>query len=255
MSFLERTYEKIALILGGSMLLSTIIFSLALLNAANTVSTGLKDITFAGAPSVPTVTLTPFPTIAPSQPTVQPRANIDPAGRPVLGNADAKVTMVEFSDFQCPFCERYASNAGTQVKSNYIDTGKVKLVYMHFPLDSIHPQARPAANAAECVYRLKGADAFFKWHDLVFANQASMTDAKYAEWATESGVDATAFNDCYSKKQYDSQVTADFNQGSANGVSGTPSFFVIDRTGKSQQIVGAQPYSVFQSALDTALAA
>lgn len=199
--------------------------------------------------TVAAATATPRPTLAPPS-----KAQLKLDDRPFKGKADAKVTLVEFSDFQCPFCARYFSQAGKQVMSEYVDAGKVKFVYLDFPLDSIHPNARPAAEAGKCAYKLGGSDAFFKFHDSVFNNQDELGDASYAKWAKEAGVDETKFKECYDGKQYAAETEADYQQGIANGVSGTPAFFVLDSKGNSRNIVGAQPFAAFQQALDAALA-
>lgn len=160
---------------------------------------------------------------------------------PFKGKADAKVALVEFSDFQCPFCARYFTQAGKQVMSQYVDSGKVKFVYIDFPLDSIHPQARPSAEAGKCAYKLGSSDAFFKFHGAVFNNQVEMNGASYAKWAKEAGVDGAKFKQCYEGKQYASETEAGYQQGVANGVSGTLAFFVLDSKGNSRNIAGARP--------------
>src|SRR3989338_3040634 len=101
----------------------------------------------------------------------------------VLGDKKAKVTIIEFSDYQCPFCGRFFSQTLPQIKSQYVDTGKVKIVFIDFPLTSIHPIAQPAAEATECVKKQGGDEAFWKMHDKIFENQASLNNANLKAWA------------------------------------------------------------------------
>ncbi len=166
-------------------------------------------------------------------------------GFPTKGNADAPITIVEFSDLQCPFCGSWFKNAYKQINENYIKTGKVKLVYRHFPLSS-HPEAAPAANATECANE---QGKFWEMHDKIFLNQAQLSAANYKAWAKDLGLDTAKFDSCYDSKKYDSKVTADFSEGASVGVSGTPTFFV-----NGQMIVGAQPYETFKQVIDAELA-
>ena len=156
---------------------------------------------------------------------------------PVLGNEDALVTIVEFSDFQCPFCKKANDEALSLVKENYVKTGKVKLVFRDFPLE-FHPEAEVAALAAECADE---QGKFWEYHDVLFANQDSLGDANYKVWAEELGLDTEQFNDCYKSLKYLDEVRSDLVDGQKYGVSGTPAFFVDGRL-----ISGAQPYSVFK---------
>ncbi|MBI4019830.1 MAG: DsbA family protein, partial [Candidatus Aenigmarchaeota archaeon] len=166
---------------------------------------------------------------------------------PAVGPADAKVTVIEFSDFQCPFCGRFYTQTLPQIKQNYVDTGKIRFVYRDFPLESIHPNARPAANAAECADE---QGKFWEYHNKLFENQGSLSDAYYKQAASELGLDMEQFNSCYDSKKYDAEVSKDFQDGASAGVTGTPTVFVNGRA-----IVGAQPYATFQAAIDQALAA
>ncbi len=165
----------------------------------------------------------------------------------VLGNADAPITIVEFSDYQCPFCERFFSGALPQIESNYIKTGKAKLVYRDFPL-SFHQMARPAAMAAECVREQKGDAVYYAFHNLIFENQADLSVDNLKKWAAGLKVNASKFNTCLDTEQFGAEVDKDFADGQSYGVSGTPAFFV-----NGQFISGAQPYNVFEQAIEAAL--
>ena len=163
-----------------------------------------------------------------------------------LGDEKAAITLIEFSDYQCPFCGRFYQQTLPQIKENYVKTGKVKFVFKDFPLESIHPFAMPAAIAARCA---GDQDKFWEYHDKIFENQASLSDANLKQWAKDLKLDTAKFNDCLDKQKYLDAVRKDQQEGSAAGVTGTPAFLI-----EGKLISGAQPYSVFQQAIDAALA-
>ncbi len=168
---------------------------------------------------------------------------------PSMGDGSAPVVMIEFSDFQCPFCARFYSDTLPQIEADYIETGKVQLVYRDFPI-GFHQYAKAAAMAAEC------ADDQGKWrvmHDMIFENQATLSEQNLKQWAADIGLDTATFNSCLDSKKYGDEVDNDVSDGSAAGVNGTPTFFVGKRNGTAQMLVGAQPYSAFQQAIDAAL--
>ena len=167
---------------------------------------------------------------------------------PVMGDKDAKVTIVEFSDFQCPFCSRFHQDTLPQIISEYINKGKVKLVYRDFPL-SFHNFAKKASIAAECAGEQGGDKVYFKYHDTLYENQASFSDENFKKWAADMGLKADQFNKCYDSDKYASEVDADFTEGQSYGVSGTPAFFV-----NGWLITGAQPFSAFKEKIDQELA-
>lgn len=166
---------------------------------------------------------------------------------PVEGNENAKVTIVEFSDFECPFCGRFYTDTLPSLRKEYIDTGKVKLYFRHYPL-SFHPKAVPLAHASECA---NDQAAFLKMHDKIFDNAATVatsTDETYTQWATELGLDVAAFNSCYQAKTHQAKIDEDFAAGAAVGVSGTPTFYI-----NGKQLVGAQPFAAFKAIIDEEL--
>ena len=168
---------------------------------------------------------------------------------PVLGEKDAPVTIIEFSDFQCPFCERFYSQTLEQIKTNYIDTGKVKLIYRDFPLDSIHPMAQKAAEAAECADE---QGKYWEYHDKLFQNQEEWVTtgiSKLKEYAKGLSLDSSKFDKCLDDGKYEDEVAKDFQDGAQAGVQGTPSFFI-----NGKQLSGAQPFAAFQQAIDAELA-
>jgi protein-disulfide isomerase len=163
----------------------------------------------------------------------------------VLGSADAPVTIIEFSDYQCPFCQRFWADTYPQIKKNYIDNGKVKLVFRDFPLVDIHPLAMDSAIAAECVREFGGDSAYFEYHDLVFAKQPDLSYENLIKWASDLGYD---ISDCLDNEDYLDEVLEDMNDGRAAGVTGTPSFVINGRV-----LSGALPYSDFEKLIDAAL--
>jgi protein-disulfide isomerase len=174
-----------------------------------------------------------------------------------VGSDSAPVVIVEFSDFQCPFCRKFYTDSYQNLKQEYIDTGKVQLVYRDFPL-SFHPSAQKSAEAAECA-----ADQNKGWemHDKMYTEEAklgsgtvqySVDDMK--RWASEIGLNTETFNDCLDSGKYASEVQKDEADGAAAGVSGTPSFIIGRRDGSGiSPISGAQPYNVFKTAIDQLL--
>lgn len=164
---------------------------------------------------------------------------------PVKGDEDAPVTIIEFSDFQCPFCARFYSETLPQLQSQYVDTGKVKLVFRDFPLTSIHPQAQKAHEASECADE---QDKFWEYHDILFENQGSLDVASLKSYAADLRLDTNKFNTCLDSGKYAGEIRKDTADGAQAGVTGTPSFFV-----NGQQLVGAQPFSAFQQAIEAAL--
>jgi protein-disulfide isomerase len=167
---------------------------------------------------------------------------------PYIGSADAPVTIVEFSDFQCPFCAGFYSSTFPQLKQDYIDTGKVKLVYRDFPLSNIHQYAEKAAEAANCAQE---QGKYWEYSDILFKNQSDWNTvgvSKFKDYAAQLGLNQDQFNSCLDSGSMAQEIQNDFNQGMNYGVSGTPSFFV-----NGDLVVGAQPFSVFQQKIDSLL--
>ena len=194
----------------------------------------------------------PESTDAPPQ--VTPSADDDP----VLGSSDAPVTIIEFSDFQCPFCARFYSETLPSLKSEYIDTGKAKLVYRDFPIQNIHPNAVAAAVASECAH---DQNQYWEFHDILFENMGLWSGldsvgavSTFGAYAADIGLDTDTFNECLESGEHIPEVAADYSDGISYGVQGTPAFFVgNDRVGYFS-LSGAQPFSSFQSVIDQILA-
>ena len=184
---------------------------------------------------------------APSQAAqaAQARGEISVDDDPMKGDVNAPVTIVEFSDFECPFCARFYSQTLKQLEEEYIDTGKVKLVFRDFPL-GFHQNAQKASEAAECANE---QGKFWEMHDAIFENQQSLSIASLKQWAGNLGIDTNKFNNCLDSGKYAEEVQNDFKEGSSYGVSGTPSFFI-----NGIPMVGAQPFSAFKQIIDSELA-
>jgi len=204
-------------------------------------------------------TLTPRPTPQPTQPPgpqiIQGLLDDDP----VKGNPDATVTIVEFSDFQCPFCKRFHETTLPLILENYVDTGKVKFVYRDFPIVSLHPNgAIPTALAAECADE---QGMFWQYHDKIFQTQKNWERLAAEDiinelktFAVELGLDTNQFNDCLNSEKYRDEVNNDLQDGASYGITGTPGFFIGNEERGYIKVSGAQPYSVFQKVLDQMLA-
>jgi len=188
----------------------------------------------------------PQATATPSGP-----VEVDTNGAFSIGAADAPVVMIEFTDFQCPYCSRHFVETFPQIRADYIDSGKVRYVFMDFPLTSIHPQAPLAAEAARCA---GDQDAYLEMHHALFDRQGEWSgraDAGevFVGFAGELGLDETSFAQCLESGQYTAAVQADLDQGIGLGINGTPAFFL-----NGNFISGAQPFSVFQGAIESLLA-
>ena len=149
----------------------------------------------------------------------RPRVELRPGG-PSRGPADAKVTIVEFSDFQCPFCQRAKPVLDEVEKRHPKD---VRIVYRHLPLDSLHPRARASAEAASCA---ADGNKFWEYHDKLFANNRALSDAELRKYAAEVGLEAAAFDECVKSRKHASAVEADVEEAKKLGITGTPAFVV-----------------------------
>ena len=183
--------------------------------------------------------------------TTQPvYANVSNGHIPPLGSSNAKVKIIEFADLRCPYCDAWFKDVLPQIKKNYIDTGKVELYFRHFAF--LGSASTLAANGAECANE---QGKFWDYYDYMYTNQPDESDTSMytvdnlTSVASQLGMDSSQFNTCLSGNKYNNNVTADYNDGTKAGVSGTPTFYV-----NGYQIVGAEPYSVFQKAIDDALA-
>jgi protein-disulfide isomerase len=173
-----------------------------------------------------------------------PVIEVATAGRPERGaGAKAPITIIEFSDYQCPFCKR-AEESVTKVMQVYGD--KVRLVYRNYPLP-MHPMARPAAEAAACA---NAQGKFWEYHAKLFDNQSALGPDKFKEIAKDVGLDPAKFDECLAKKPYGDKIDQDTADGNKVGVNGTPAFFI-----NGHMLSGAQPFEKFKEVIDEELAA
>lgn len=182
----------------------------------------------------------------------------------MIGSKDATVTIIEFSDYQCPFCRKFWTETYPSIKEQYIDTGKVNLVFRDFPLVSLHPMAIPSAEAAECVRDLagdKGDEAYFEMHDKMFGEQnildggdrlngpvrttVTYTADDLKDWAQEIGYDISS---CLDSEKFKSEVQKDLSDGQSSGGTGTP-YFIIN----GNPLSGAYPFEAFQQIIESEL--
>lgn len=177
-------------------------------------------------------------------------SDLDLDSDPFIGDPNAPVVIVEYSDFECPFCSRYFSDSYGIIKERYIDTGLARLYFKDFPLDNIHPLARPTAITANCLYDQKGSAAFFAFHDRLFELGGRLISTDYIrQLAIEGGADAAALEACASNPEYSAEIDADIAEGSTVGVTGTPSFVI-----NGEVVIGAVPFVEFERVIEDALA-
>lgn len=169
----------------------------------------------------------------------------------VLGNPNAPIAIIEYSDIDCPFCKDFQSTM-TRIMNEYGKNGQVVWAYRHFPLDQLHPEARAKAEATECVASLAGNKAFWEYLDALFV-RSDDTTATLGSIAAEFGVDQTAFSACMSGKRFAAHVQADSDAAMAAGARGTPYSIILTKDGDTFPINGAQPYEIVKSVIDTAL--
>ncbi|MCI0557209.1 MAG: DsbA family protein [Nitrososphaera sp.] len=165
------------------------------------------------------------------------------------GNTDAKVTIVEFSDFECPFCAQLHPTLERIVEENK----DVKWVYRHFPLSSIHVRAHGAAIASECAAKLGGNDAFWTFADGVFADQRALGTPLYEKLATDAGIESSSFKACLADKSIASLVSEDGDEAIQAGGRGTPFAVVVTASGRLMPFSGALPYEQLVGLVDQAL--
>ncbi len=164
----------------------------------------------------------------------------------ITGNKKAKVTVVEYSDFECPFCGRFHPTV-KEALSKY--GNDIRVVYRHFPLTSIHPTAVPSAEASECAAE---QGKFWEFADKMFDNQTGLTSAYFSQVARDLGLNVSKFDSCVSSRKYKARVEADMASGNAAGVQGTPHTIVVGANGQQIPVSGAQPFSVLEAAIQQA---
>ncbi|MFQ5415826.1 MAG: DsbA family protein [Myxococcota bacterium] len=229
-----------ALILGAAVVASGLLIQTSIDNAAAELA-GVRT----ALASAQTNTRTAAAPAAPRQQRPDPskRYSVNTAGSPSKGPGSAKVTLVEFSDFQCPYCSRVTPTI-KQIEKEYGD--KVRIVFKHLPL-RIHSRAAAAHAASEAAHR---QGKFWEMHDLIFANQREMAPEKYVEYAEKIGLDMDRFERDVAAAEIKEKVDADAAEAQTLGVTGTPGFFINGRF-----LRGARPFQSFKEVIDEELAA
>src|SRR3989344_2211442 len=164
---------------------------------------------------------------------------------PILGNPEAPVTIVEFGDFQCPFCAQFFRTTEQQVIEQYVKTGKVRFIYRDFPLSGIHEHAQKSAEASECANE---QGKFWPYHDILYARQAMLGVANYKVWARELGLNGDQFDQCLDSGKYTAEVQKDFQDGQTAGVTGTPASFI-----NGKLVSGSVPFEAMKEVIEEAL--
>jgi protein-disulfide isomerase len=170
-----------------------------------------------------------------------------------MGRSDAPVTIVEFTDYQCPFCQRYHVTVFDQIVKNWVDTGKARYVSRDFPLP-MHENAASAALAARCAGE---QDKFWEMRHGLIVNANQLGADRYTALAADLKLDAPRFAQCLAEKRYNPQIQQDMMDGEAAGVSGTPAFIIGRATAAGidgVRVMGAQPYAAFEAKLKQLLA-
>lgn len=200
------------------------------------------------------------PGVSEAEPTSAGPTRISLDDDAVMGDKNAPVTIIEFGDFECPFCKRSFEELLPRLKREYIDPGKVKLVYRDFPLD-FHQNARKEAEAAECA-RDQGGDAvYYRYHDQIYAqtqsNGTGLALTQLPVIAKSLGLNVSQFEQCLDSGKYAQEVEKDYQDGMAAGVTGTPGWFIgksgTDNTITAPATEGAQPYELFKTIIEEQL--
>ena len=244
-----------------AILIGSIIIALSIMISGGAIKIkGFNQGNTLGAQAVPQTSSPPVPAAAlPEEDTGPVKVSLD--DDPIIGDKNAPVTIVEFSDYECPFCKRHYDQTHLKLKKDYIDTGKVKLVFRDLPLSFHEPMATIEAIAANCAREQGGDEAYFKYHDELFkrttSNGNGLDKDDLEKIATDLGLNSANLKSCVDDEKYKAEVESDSSEGATYGASGTPTFFIgKSSTGKEiegTKIVGAQPYSVFQSTIDPLL--
>jgi len=189
------------------------------------------------------------------QPNLTMKISVD--NDPIIGNPDAPITIIEFSDFQCPFCARFYTQTLPLIYDEYIEPGKVKLVFRDYPIQSIHPNAVPAAVASECANE---QGKFKGMHDMLFEKQNEWSRQEtvdalslFSQYATKIQLEQDTFDSCLTSGKYIDEIKKDLADGRDYGVSGTPGFFVGNDQIGYVELKGAQPFDSFKKIIDAQL--
>ena len=190
-----------------------------------------------------------------NQPTIPLKISL--GNNPVIGNPNAPITIIEFSDFQCPFCAKFHIQTLPKIMDEYIKEGKVKLVFRDFPIQSIHSNALLASVAAECANE---QGKFKEMHDKLFENQNEWSSKDtdnliilFNQYSLEMGIEKEKFDSCLKNEKYIKEIQKDLDDGRTYGVSGTPGFFIGNDEIGFIELKGAHPFENFKNVIDTQL--
>jgi protein-disulfide isomerase len=197
----------------------------------------------AGEPAAANPAQAQAPSAAEANAPVQ-RYDIPVDDDPQLGPENAPITIVEFSDYECPYCQKFHSETFARLIESYPE--QIRFVYRDFPLASIHPNAASASEAANCANE---QNVFWEYHDLLFSGSKGLSGDAYLAYAQELSLDMTAFGECVDSRRYEDEVQADFDFAARLGVRSTPTFFI-----NGLPLVGAQPFEIFKQVIDQELA-
>ncbi len=173
----------------------------------------------------------------------------------ILGNPNAELIFVEYSDTECPYCKQFHSTL-RRMMDEYGKDGKVAWVYRHFPIDSLHKKARKEAEASECASELGGPTKFWEYLNTIYArtnSNDSLPESELPKIAKDIGLDVTAFNTCLSSGRHAAKVQADYDDAVKAGGRGTPNSIIVSKDGTKTVVQGAQPYENIKSIIDALL--
>jgi len=184
--------------------------------------------------------------LEPQQPTAGANVSAPSVQDHIVGSPSAPIVLIEYSDFECPFCSLVHPTIKRIVSES---NGQIAWIYRHFPLESIHPEARPSAIASECVAEQLGNDGFFAFADALFADQNKLSSQYYAQLAAELGADRAAFSACVASDKFAQKIDAQAQEAMKNGGQGTP-FTIVYGNGVQVPASGALPYEQFMSVIN-----
>lgn len=238
------------LLMPVAIVVSALFLSIAMVIAGNSIGNGLSGATIGTVAG--TTTDTTADTV--DEPVITTASIDDDA---ILGNKDAKVFIIEFSDYECPYCKRFRDETLDEIKETYIDTDQVALVFRDLPLSFHDPAATFAANVMECARKQGGDAAYWEMHDFWFANTGTngtgITDAKIKSGANALGLNGKNLLNCADNEEFADEIAADLADANTAGISGTPGFIVGVRDGDSvtgEVISGAYPFSEFERVIE-----
>lgn len=243
---IDSVYILSVAILVGAFIISAGIFYSTKTFVSKLDSTVLASNSLAGQPNAPSAPSAAQPSQAPAP---GQKVNVEVGHLPAKGNPNAKVKIIAFEDFRCPFCEKFFTSTESQIIKDYVDTGKAVLYFRQYQF--LGPASVIAGNAAECANE---QGKFWDLHEYLYKNQPSESDTSMytvdnlSKIAGQLGMNTTNFKSCLSSNKYDKNVQGDLAAGQAAGVTGTPTIFV-----NGIPIVGAQPYAAFKAAIDQQL--